>query len=181
MDLMVAPGAAGNADTQGGEVPLTRGSEQDPTASYDASSLSTLPASGPCVPTARAIANGKRRESRSRLIAPYVLRSAIDAGVLELVEVGPVEEVEHAVDVVGILPIHQAHEHRALADDERRHAEHVPALVGFGVLFGQHLQGPSGRNLGGDGVGVETNRCRDLREDLGLRDLEALVVAGCER
>src|SRR5205807_2447798 len=37
------------------------------------------------------------------------------------------------------------------------------------------------RDLGGDGVGVETNRCRDLREDLGLRDLAALVVAGRER
>ena len=46
-----------------------------------------------------------------------------DGGVLELVEVGPLEQVEHAVDVVGVAAVHQPHEHGLVADDERRDAE----------------------------------------------------------
>ena len=63
---------------------------------------------------------------------------------------------------VGVLAVHDAHERGALADDERRHAEHVPALVGFGVLLGEDLQRPARRDLGGDRVGVEADRRRDL-------------------
>src|SRR3954467_12655475 len=47
-----------------------------------------------------------------------------NARVLELVEPGPRQQVERAVDVFDDVALHEPNEHGAVVLDERRHAEH---------------------------------------------------------
>ena len=91
------------------------------------------------------------------------------------------EEVEHPLEVVGAGPLHEADEHRLVALDERRHAEHGPLVDRLGVLGGERLERPSAPHLRGDGVGVEAGGRDRLAQHVLVPELQALVVARREQ
>jgi len=101
--------------------------------------------------------------------------------VLELVEVGPLEQVEHAVDVVRIAAVHQADEYGLVADDEGRHPEHRVALHGFGVRCASTSSGRPVATSAAMASGSRPTEVGDLGEHVVLGDLGALFVTGGER
>lgn len=75
----------------------------------------------------------------------------------------PDEQVEHAVDrrpgegVVASRSGHEPHEDGLIAGDERRHAEDAVTRHRGLVLLAQHLEGPTGGELGEDLVVVDAS------------------------
>ena len=84
------------------------------------------------------------------------------------------------VDVVRGVALHQPDERGAVADEERRDAEHRPALHRVGVLARERPQRPARRDLGRDRVGVEVDGRDRLAQHVLVGELLAVVVAGRE-
>ena len=67
----------------------------------------------------------------------------------------PLEQLEHALEVVDPAPLHEADEHGLVALDEGGHAEHRVVVDRLGVLGGERLERAARSRPPRDRVGVE--------------------------
>src|SRR5690606_8788516 len=99
-----------------------------------------------------------------------------DARVLVLVEVGPLDQFEDAVDVGRLSLAHQTYEDGLVAHDQGGDSEDIPALDRLLVLLPQESSRLAGGDGCGDGVGITPGFFHSLSQDGLVTDVEALVV-----
>src|SRR5690606_19106333 len=107
--------------------------------------------------------------------------SARDLGALELVERGPLQHLEYAVDVFDRSPIHLANEGGVLLGDEGRDTEHRPPIDRLSVLVGEARRRLPRGDILGYRVQVHSGRLERPADHVLVTDVETVVMAGGEQ
>ena len=69
--------------------------------------------------------------------------SSWNPGSLELVEIGPGDEIEQSANLIGAMPLHRPHKNGFIANEDCGHSEDIPSTNQFFVFTLQRPTRPA--------------------------------------